>query len=209
MSARPRTRPRPSSRRSTCVRKRRCATQERENWDFFLDLPELDRRKLKITHAAPAAADAAAVRIQRRVRGLRRDALHQDALAIVRRPRCHRQRHGLLLDLRRQSADHALRANKCRAAGPTWCNSLFEDNAEFGLGFRVSIDKQKEFAGELVKKLAPQLGDDLVDAISAGRPERRGGHLRPARTRRGVEAEAAGAGFARSEDCCCAIADRW
>ena len=49
--------------------------------------------------------------------------------------------------------------------GPTWCNSLFEDNAEFGLGFRVSIDKQKEFAVELVKKLAPQLGDDLVNGI--------------------------------------------
>ena len=49
--------------------------------------------------------------------------------------------------------------------GPTWCNSLFEDNAEFGLGFRVSIDKQKEFAGELVKKLAPQMGDDLVSGI--------------------------------------------
>ena len=49
--------------------------------------------------------------------------------------------------------------------GPTWCNSLFEDNAEFGLGFRVSIDKQREFASELVKKLAPQLGDDFVTAI--------------------------------------------
>jgi pyruvate-ferredoxin/flavodoxin oxidoreductase len=49
--------------------------------------------------------------------------------------------------------------------GPTWCNSLFEDNAEFGLGFRVSLDKQKEFAVELVKKLAPQLGDDLVSGI--------------------------------------------
>src|SRR5579864_9321475 len=46
--------------------------------------------------------------------------------------------------------------------GPTWCNSLFEDNAEFGLGFRVSIDKQKEFATELLKKLAPQLGDTFV-----------------------------------------------
>src|SRR5438876_11247035 len=49
--------------------------------------------------------------------------------------------------------------------GPAWCNSLFEDNAEFGLGFRVSIDKQKEFAAELVKKFAPQLGDDLVNTI--------------------------------------------
>ena len=52
-----------------------------------------------------------------------------------------------------------------QGCGPAWCNSLFEDNAEFGLGFRVSIDKQAEFAAELVKKLAPQLGDDFVSAI--------------------------------------------
>ena len=49
--------------------------------------------------------------------------------------------------------------------GPTWNNSLFEDNAEFGLGYRVSIDKQKEFAGELLRKLAPKLGDDLVNSL--------------------------------------------
>ena len=55
--------------------------------------------------------------------------------------------------------------------GPTWCNSLFEDNAEFGLGFRVSIDKQKEFACELLKQLAPQLGDELVDRHSRCQPE--------------------------------------
>jgi pyruvate-ferredoxin/flavodoxin oxidoreductase len=54
--------------------------------------------------------------------------------------------------------------DKC-GRGPTWCNSLFEDNAEFGLGFRVSLDKQKEFAMELVKKLAPQIGDSLAGAI--------------------------------------------
>jgi len=49
--------------------------------------------------------------------------------------------------------------------GPAWCNSLFEDNAEFGFGFRLSVDKQKGFARELVQRLAPQLGDDLVKAI--------------------------------------------
>jgi pyruvate-ferredoxin/flavodoxin oxidoreductase len=49
--------------------------------------------------------------------------------------------------------------------GPAWSNSLFEDNAEFGLGFRLSIDKQKEYASELVKKLAPTIGDTLVGAI--------------------------------------------
>ncbi|QZZ23198.1 pyruvate:ferredoxin (flavodoxin) oxidoreductase [Leptothermofonsia sichuanensis E412] len=49
--------------------------------------------------------------------------------------------------------------------GPTWSNSLFEDNAEFGLGFRVSIDKQREFAGELLRQLAVPIGEELVDAI--------------------------------------------
>src|SRR5207344_1714097 len=54
--------------------------------------------------------------------------------------------------------------NKC-GRGPTWCNSLFEDNAEFGLGYRVSLDKQNEFAIELMRKLAPRLGDDFVTQI--------------------------------------------
>jgi pyruvate-ferredoxin/flavodoxin oxidoreductase len=56
-------------------------------------------------------------------------------------------------------------AQNNQGRGPTWNNSLFEDNAEFGLGFRASIDKQKEFAIELLKKLAPKLGDDLVSGI--------------------------------------------
>ncbi|MGR8932633.1 MAG: thiamine pyrophosphate-dependent enzyme, partial [Gammaproteobacteria bacterium] len=49
--------------------------------------------------------------------------------------------------------------------GPAWNNSLFEDNAEFGLGMRVSIDKQSEFAAELLTSLREQLGADFVDAI--------------------------------------------
>jgi pyruvate-ferredoxin/flavodoxin oxidoreductase len=49
--------------------------------------------------------------------------------------------------------------------GPTWSNSLFEDNAEFGLGFRLSIDKHAQFAVELVQKLGGTLGDNLVREI--------------------------------------------
>ncbi|MGB5595641.1 MAG: thiamine pyrophosphate-dependent enzyme, partial [Crocosphaera sp.] len=49
--------------------------------------------------------------------------------------------------------------------GPAWSNSLFEDNAEFGLGFRVSIDKQAEFAAELLKGLASEVGESLTTAI--------------------------------------------
>jgi pyruvate-ferredoxin/flavodoxin oxidoreductase len=49
--------------------------------------------------------------------------------------------------------------------GPTWANSLFEDNAEFGLGMRLALDQQKGYAENLLGRLAPVLGDDLVTAI--------------------------------------------
>jgi pyruvate-ferredoxin/flavodoxin oxidoreductase len=52
--------------------------------------------------------------------------------------------------------------------GPAWANSLFEDNAEFGLGFRLSLDQQCEEAERLLERLAPQLGSarvrELLDA---------------------------------------------
>jgi len=49
--------------------------------------------------------------------------------------------------------------------GPSWSNSLFEDNAEFGLGMRLTIDKQNELAQELLKKLASQIGEGLVTEL--------------------------------------------
>ena len=49
--------------------------------------------------------------------------------------------------------------------GPAWSNSLFEDNAEFGLGFRLAADKHLELATTLARGLAPKLGAELVEAI--------------------------------------------
>jgi pyruvate-ferredoxin/flavodoxin oxidoreductase len=49
--------------------------------------------------------------------------------------------------------------------GPAWANSLFEDNAEFGLGFRLSLDKQREEAEQLLARLAPQLGQARVREV--------------------------------------------
>ena len=49
--------------------------------------------------------------------------------------------------------------------GPAWANSLFEDNAEFGLGMLYSVDSKAEFAAELLKSLEGQVGGDLVNAI--------------------------------------------
>ncbi|MDR3697981.1 MAG: pyruvate:ferredoxin (flavodoxin) oxidoreductase [Candidatus Sulfopaludibacter sp.] len=49
--------------------------------------------------------------------------------------------------------------------GPAWSNSLFEDNAEFGLGMRLAVDKQNEYARELVWRLGFTIGEDLAQAI--------------------------------------------
>ncbi len=49
--------------------------------------------------------------------------------------------------------------------GPTWSNSLFEDNAEFGYGFRLTLDKQEQYARELVERFRGALGDELADGL--------------------------------------------
>jgi pyruvate-ferredoxin/flavodoxin oxidoreductase len=49
--------------------------------------------------------------------------------------------------------------------GPTWSNSLFEDNAEFGLGMRLAVDKQNEYARELVVRMGAVIGEELAEAI--------------------------------------------
>ncbi len=70
--------------------------------------------------------------------------------------------------------------------GPAWSNSLFEDNAEFGLGFRLAADKHVELARRLLRQLAPQLapnfGDDAVHAILDA-PQERESELRAQRNR--------------------------
>ena len=52
-------------------------------------------------------------------------------------------------------------ATNAAGRGPAWSNSLFEDNAEFGLGMRITLDKQVEYARELVSRLRDQIGERL------------------------------------------------
>ncbi|HEU4932833.1 MAG TPA: pyruvate:ferredoxin (flavodoxin) oxidoreductase [Pyrinomonadaceae bacterium] len=49
--------------------------------------------------------------------------------------------------------------------GPAWSNSLFEDNAEFGLGMRLALDHQKEYARSLVNRLRETIGESLADRL--------------------------------------------
>jgi len=59
--------------------------------------------------------------------------------------------------------------------GPAWANSLFEDNAEFGFGMRLAVDKQGEHARELLSQLGSLVGDDLVKALlSADQSDEKG-----------------------------------
>jgi pyruvate-ferredoxin/flavodoxin oxidoreductase len=51
--------------------------------------------------------------------------------------------------------------------GPAWANSLFEDNAEFGLGMRLAVDRQRDEARQLLHRLAPAIGEELVDELLA------------------------------------------
>ena len=107
-SARPRTRRRSSTRRSTWSRS--CTHLDRERAELGL-LPHDSRRRPhegQGRHDQGLAAPAAAVRVLRGLRRLRRNALRQAAHAVLRRPDVDRQRHGLLVDLRRQPALHAV-----------------------------------------------------------------------------------------------------
>ena len=137
---------------------------ERENWDFFLKLPEFDRRKIKVTQlrqqqlmrplfefsgACAGCGETPYLKLLSQLFG--------DRMVVGNATGCSSIYSGNL-----PTTPWAVDAN---GRGPTWNNSLFEDAAEFTLGFRLSIDKQKEFACELVKRLAPQLGDDLVTGL--------------------------------------------
>jgi pyruvate-ferredoxin/flavodoxin oxidoreductase len=137
---------------------------EHDNWNYFLTLPEFDRRKIKtatlrqqqilqplfeFSGACAGCGETPYIKMLSQLFG--------DRAVIANATGCSSIYGGNL-------PTTPYTTNKC-GRGPTWCNSLFEDNAEFGLGFRVSIDKQKEFAEELLKKLAPQLGDNFITEI--------------------------------------------
>jgi pyruvate-ferredoxin/flavodoxin oxidoreductase len=85
--------------------------------------------------------------------------------------------------------------------GPAWSNSLFEDNAEFGLGFRLAADKHLELATTLLESLAPQLGDaavaEILNAPQVQESEIRAQRIRVAELKARLLALADGSGAAR------------
>ena len=172
------------TRPSTWRRSRRCARPSARttssSWTCPSPRPHGEQRlDVKDSQFLPAA-----LRVLRRLRRLRRDALRQAAHPALRRPRPDRQRHRLLLDLRRQPADHALHDRTPSGRGPAWSNSLFEDNAEFGLGFRLAARRPPgPGARRCCARWPRRSATDLVTALLDGRPVGRGRHRGPARAR--------------------------
>ena len=72
-------------------------------------------------------------------------------------------------------------AKNARGRGPAWSNSLFEDNAEFGLGLRLAADLQRDMARRLLEELRPEIDDDeLIDSLLAAKQRMESGLARQA-----------------------------
>src|SRR5438477_7053344 len=137
---------------------------ESENWKFFLKIPELDRRKIKLTTIRQQQVQEPLFEFSGACSGCGEtpylklvSQLFGDRAVVANATGCS-SIYGGNLPTTPWTKNNAGR-------GPAWSNSLFEDNAEFGLGFRVSIDKQTEFARELLLRLAKKVGEDLSTAI--------------------------------------------
>ena len=137
---------------------------ESENWDFFLKLPELDRRKIKVGTIRQQQVQEPLFEFSGACSGCGEtpylklvSQLFGDRAIVANATGCSSIYGGNL-----PTTPWSKNAD---GRGPAWSNSLFEDNAEFGLGFRVSIDKQTEFAHELLRRLAGSVGEELVTAI--------------------------------------------
>ena len=137
---------------------------ERENWDFFLSLPEVKRDRIKhdnvkgsqllqplfeFSGACTGCGETPYVKLASQMFG--------DRMIIANATGCS-SIYGGNFPTTPWSTNNAGR-------GPTWSNSLFEDNAEFGLGFRLTIDKHTEYAKELLIKLKTKIGSEFVSEI--------------------------------------------
>ena len=143
--------------------KREHLDRERERYAFFLDLPELDRTIVdpgtikgsqamqplfEYSGACEGCGETPYLKLLTQLFG--------DRLLVANATGCS-SIYGGNLPTTPWTADAGGR-------GPAWANSLFEDNAEFGLGMRLALDAQRTHAQALVTELAPDLAPDLIDA---------------------------------------------
>ncbi len=138
--------------------------QEKKNYDFFLGLPDPPRDRiqhvdvkssqfflplLEYSGACAGCGETPYVKLLTQLFG--------DRLLIANATGCS-SIYGGNLPTTPYTTD-------CNGRGPAWSNSLFEDNAEFGLGLRLSVDNLTHQARQLLEQLAPQMGDGIVKEI--------------------------------------------
>ena len=138
--------------------------QEAKNWTFFMNIPDLDRKLVnpstiknsqllrplfEFSGACSGCGETPYVKLVSQLFG--------DRAVVANATGCSSIYGGNL-----PTTPWAVDA---KGRGPAWSNSLFEDNAEFGLGMRLTIDKQTEYARELLVSFEKELGKELVDAI--------------------------------------------
>ncbi|MCA2002743.1 MAG: pyruvate:ferredoxin (flavodoxin) oxidoreductase, partial [Chloroflexi bacterium] len=132
---------------------------EAKNWDFFLEIPDLDRKLInpstvknsqllrplfEFSGACAGCGETPYVKLVSQLFG--------DRAIVANATGCSSIYGGNL-----PTTPWAVDAN---GRGPAWSNSLFEDNAEFGLGMRLTLDKQNEYARELLPLFEKELGAD-------------------------------------------------
>ncbi len=138
--------------------------EESKNWDFFLSLPEIDRSKLKLNRvkdsqflqplfefsgACSGCGETPYIKLLTQLFG--------DRTVIANATGCSSIYGGNMPTTPYSTNNDGY--------GPTWNNSLFEDNAEFGLGMRLTIDKHMEYAKELLPQFSDVVGKELVHEI--------------------------------------------
>ncbi len=136
---------------------------EAENWDFFLDIPEADRTKLKrnvkmsqfaeplfeFSGACAGCGETPYIKLITQLYG--------DRSIIANATGCSTIYGGNL--------PTTPYTTNCEGRGPAWSNSLFEDNAEFGMGMRLALDQHENQATMLMTRLSSKIGDTLVGEI--------------------------------------------
>ena len=136
---------------------------ERENFAFFMTLPDPDRTKVRtdvkgtqflrplfeFSGACAGCGETPYIKLLTQLYG--------DRLLIANATGCS-SIYGANLPTSPYTRDDDGR-------GPAWANSLFEDNAEFGFGMRLALDTQVQRARMLLRALAPDVGEELVQAL--------------------------------------------
>lgn len=138
--------------------------QESVNWDFFMQIKDIERSALhhnkipeamhlqplfEFPSACAGCGETPYIRLATQLFG--------DRMMVANATGCSSIYGGNL-----PTTPWSKNAN---GRGPAWANSLFEDNAEFGLGMRIAIDKQRDYARELLLNLRHDVGEELADAI--------------------------------------------